>query len=428
MTPQMILVFAVTAVVFFGFIRERQPPDIIALLGVALLLLTGALSTPQLLSVFSSGAPITIAAMFVLSKALENTGIIASLGALAGRLAGASWLRAMLLLMLPVTFVSAFANNTPVVVVLTPVIITLAHRQGIAASRYLIPLSYASILGGTCTLVGTSTNLLVDGIAQREGLAPFGIFDITLVGVLLAVCGLAYLLLFGWWLLPDRAPDARSVSAALPAPGDPGDPAHTPRRRKAPLAVAVILAVVTLAALHVLPIVSLAVIGAIVVVAAGCLTAGEAYRAVHWPIIMLIFAMLAIGLALEQTGAMRLLVNVLDGLTAGLGPVGLLLVIYVVTSIATEFMSNNAAAILFTPVAIGAALAAGLDPKPFVVAVMMAGSASFATPIGYQTNTIVYRAGGYRFSDFLRIGLPMNLLAMAVTVLAIPRVWPLQAG
>ncbi|MGA9573507.1 MAG: SLC13 family permease [Lysobacterales bacterium] len=590
MSLQMILVLAITVIVFFGFVRERQPPDVTALFGVCLLLVFGALSSKEFLSVFANSAPITIGAMFVLSKALENTGVIAGMGSIAGRLAGKSWLRAMLFMLLPVAFLSAFVNNTPVVVVLTPVVIALARQQGHASSRYLIPLSFASILGGTCTLLGTSTNLLVDSIAQREGMPPFGIFEISGVGILLAVSGLLYMVLFGWWLLPDRPEQAvelpsgtrrflteavvphgsplidkrvretalarhrvlkiyrgehvlrRNMSAAVIKAGDrlviesqrdelihlrsnrhislpgvsqddiqaldqrpaqlaeaiigpeasilgqtvedlrfglrfgvhvlgiyrhkkrlnrsfgelrikvgdilllEGGPANLMtlydsrsfvnvaipevralNREKAWIALLAISMVVILAAFKVLPIVTLAVIGATLVVVTRCLTADEAYQAIHWPILLLIFAMLAIGLALEQTGAMELIVKGLATWAITLGPLGLLITLYVVTSISTEFMSNNAAAILLTPIAIGAAVSAGLDPKPFVVAVMLAGSASFATPIGYQTNTFVYQAGGYRFVDFLRIGLPLNIIALVVSVLLIPLFWPLTS-
>lgn len=588
MSLQMVLVLAVTAIVFFGFVRERHPPDVTALLGVAILLVFQALSAEQFLSVFSNAAPITIGAMFVLSKALENTGIIASLGTLASRLAGDSWLRTMLLMLIPVAFLSAFVNNTPLVVVLTPVVIALGKQQGIAPSRYLIPLSFASILGGTCTLIGTSTNLLVDSIAQREGLPAFGIFDITGVGVLLAAAGMLYMVLFGWWLLPERpdraiqipsgsrrflteaviplgspligrpvnqtplarhrvlkifreqrplrhdpsitvlragdrliieserdeviklrstrsvsmvqdgsralqtlaqrptrvaeaiiGPEARilgmtvaelnlerrfgvyvlgvyrhkkplvhgfdqlhcNVGDILLLEGTPENlsqlyhnrsfvnvavPEGRPlQREKAPLAMIAIFAVIVLAAFEVMPIVTLAVIAATFVVLTGCLSAKDAYEAIQWPLLLLIFAMLAIGLALEQTGAMKWMVEGLIAAFGSLGPLGLLIVVYAVTSTATEFMSNNAAAILLTPIAIGVALGAGLDPKPFVVAVMLAGSASFATPIGYQTNTFVYQAGGYRFADFLRFGLPMNVVALVVSVYLIPLFWPL---
>ncbi len=527
MSLQMILVLAITVIVFFGFVRERQPPDVTALFGVCLLLVFGALSSKEFLSVFANSAPITIGAMFVLSKALENTGVIAGMGSIAGRLAGKSWLRAMLFMLLPVAFLSAFVNNTPVVVVLTPVVIALARQQGHASSRYLIPLSFASILGGTCTLLGTSTNLLVDSIAQREGMPPFGIFEISGVGILLAVSGLLYMVLFGWWLLPDRPEQAvelpsgtrrflteavvphgsplidkrvretalarhrvlkiyrgehvlrRNMSAAVIKAGDrlviesqrdelihlrsnrhislpgvsqddiqaldqrpaqlaeaiigpeasilgqtvedlrfglrfgvhvlgiyrhkkrlnrsfgelrikvgdilllEGGPANLMtlydsrsfvnvaipevralNREKAWIALLAISMVVILAAFKVLPIVTLAVIGATLVVVTRCLTADEAYQAIHWPILLLIFAMLAIGLALEQTGAMELIVKGLATWAITLGPLGLLITLYVVTSISTEFMSNNAAAILLTPIAIGAAVSAGLTPSP----------------------------------------------------------------
>ena len=197
------------------------------------------------------------------------------------------------------------------------------------------------------------------------------------------------------------------------------------RRGKAPIAVAALICVMGLAALDVLPISALALIAATAVVALGCLDHQEAYRAIRWDILMLIFGMLALGAAMEKSGAASLLVGQLAGLTAGLGPLAMLAVLYLVTSFLTEIMSNNAAAILLTPIAIGLGTQLGLDPRPFVVAVMFAASASFATPIGYQTNTLVYSAGGYRFSDFLKIGVPLNLVMFAASMIVIPMFWPL---
>jgi len=179
------------------------------------------------------------------------------------------------------------------------------------------------------------------------------------------------------------------------------------RRAKAPIAMVALVAVMGLAALGVLPIAALALIAATAVVALGCLDHQEAYRAIRWDILMLIFGMLALGL------------------TAGFGPIAVLAVLYLVTSFLTEIMSNNAAAILLTPIAIGLGAQLGIDPRPFVVAVMFAASASFATPIGYQTNTLVYSAGGYRFSDFLKIGVPLNLVMFAAAMIVIPIFWPL---
>ena len=435
MTASQILTLLVLVAVVAALIWNRTRSDVVALAGAAVLLVAGVVRPVEVQGAFASPAIIALASLFVIAYAMELSGLLDAAIRRVKALCQRVGLLGLWLMIALCGTASAFLNNTPIVVLAAPVVRDVAETLGYSAKRFLIPLSYAAVLGGSCTLIGTSTNLLVNDMASVAGQPRFGIFEITPVGVAIAVAGGLYLLIFSKRLVRGQLEPIRETANKidLQEPGLAGGQIGTalafadekplqPVRAGASLLVFV--GVVTLAAWGLAPIAAMAFAGAVLLILTRVITADEAYQGLRPDVLMLIAGMVVLGIALEETGLAQAATALLLGSLDGVSPLVALIIIYGATLFATEILSNATVAVLFTPVAVSFGEALGVSPRPFLVAVMMAGSAAFATPFGYQTNAIVYRMGGYSYMDFVRLGIPLNIITWVAAVIAIQAFFP----
>jgi di/tricarboxylate transporter len=585
-----VLALAVVIATMLLFLTGKFPVEVIALCVPVVLTVLGLINPNQALHGFASPATATVGAMFVLSAGLVRTGLVQTFSRHLHRLAGKGESRLILVVCITIAALSAFLINTATVAIFIPVATVLAMRRKISASRVLMPLSFASQFGGVCTLIGTSTNILVNTIAVERGMRPFGLFEFAPLGITMSAVGIVYLIVVGRRLLPKRRTVAEQVDKyrladyltelkvgeKSPLIGKTWDkrrasrdtkvelikvlrgdrPVSRPSRTKikegdillihghvdkllamkealglgvqphvamndnelsservglievlispqsilkgrtlqasgflrrfqcvvlavqrrgkilrdrlteirlessdtlllqvdkenvsrllkssdvivtneltelflrkdrATIALIMFFLVLALTALHIVPLLIAALLGAVGMVLSRCLTIEEAYEAIDWRVIFLLGGIIPMGVALEQSGAALWLTQSILAPLVGSGPLVVLASLYLVTAIFTEVMSNNASAVILAPIALSLASSMHVDPRPFLVAITFAASTSFSTPIGYQTNTMVYAPGGYRFTDYTRAGGPLNLVFMAVAVVVIPMLWP----
>ncbi|HBN45966.1 MAG TPA: SLC13 family permease [Candidatus Marinimicrobia bacterium] len=600
MTPDIAIVLGIIALMFIFFVKEYFPLDVTALMVLVAFLVLGNLTLEEAISGFSNKAVITIAVLFILSHALQKSGILEYGVVRLNKLTERSRLLGLTVFLVAVAFASAFVNNTAIVAIFIPLTIRIAQKYNLSPSKLLMPLSYIAIIGGTLTLVGTSTNLLVNSIYVNTTMAePLGMFEFSRYGIFILGIGLLYIIFIVPWILPSRTVTSsltqsyhmggyltelkvseesplvgrtfterginrnyditvldimregmvisKNIRNTIICPGDvlfvrgslenflsmkevekvsmltdekltqaelvhddntlvecvvsqqsdlPGKSlmevnfrrrfgsfilairregaiirkkiAHIilrsfdtlllygPRDKIKELSetgdfivlgeieatlqkhrfwwvsLAVIVSAVTLAALGFVPILKGTLVGMMLLFILRIITTNEAYQSINWQVIILIAALIPIGIVIQNSGTADLLAtamkNAVDQFDPVSRPIVMVSLIYFVTMIMTEMASNAATAIIMTPIAISAALQLGLDPRPFIFSVCFAASASFITPIGYQTNLMVYGPGGYKFSDYVKVGLPLAITLWLMATWLIPILWPFSTA
>jgi di/tricarboxylate transporter len=432
---QLITLLVLTAVIV-ALIWDKVRADVVALTGAAVLLMSGVVRPIEVQSAFASPAIVALASLFVIAYAMELAGLLDAAIRWTVQLCKRIGAAGIWVLICIAGAASAFLNNTPIVVLTAPVVRDAAKSLGRSPKCYLIPLSYAAVLGGCCTLIGTSTNLLVNDMASVAGQPRFGIFEITPVGLIVAVAGGIYLLLFSTRLIKSTDVETEAATAGGQAFSEPGlagglvgsaQPfAKEVALKPVPALVSAITfaGVIVLSALNIAPIAACAFAGAVLLILLRVITVDEAYSGLRPEVLMLIAGMVVLGIALDETGLASSVTAALLGSMDGMSPLLALIILYGVTLIATELLSNATVAVLFTPVAVSIAEAFAVSPRPFLVAIMIAASAAFATPFGYQTNVVVYQMGGYSYLDFVKVGIPLNIVTWAAAVIAIPVYFP----
>ena len=428
-----ITTLCVLAVAAFLFVTELIPLAVTAMAACTALGILGVLPSKQVYAGLSNSTVVLFGGMFVIGAAMFKTGLAETIGLAVVRKAGTKEVPLMGAIMLVTIILSSVSSNTGTVACLMPVVIGIAQAANIPASKELMPLAVAANVGGTITMIGTPPNVIVTGALSAAGLPSFGFFEFALIGVPLSVIVLAYMLTIGRKTIPIKnagAMDEEAVKAAKEEAGA-SDDAAPKSKTKMWISGLILLGVVAAMALNLktVPLQTAAVTGAILCVITGCLKEKEAYAGIDWVTIFLFAGMLSVATAMDKTGAGKLIADTVVGMMGEHpNPIILCAVLYLISNVLTQFMSNTASAALLAPIGISIAQSIGADPKPVLMSIGIAASMAFATPMATPPNTLVLGPGGFSFNDYVKVGVPLCVITFIASVIIIPIFWPFFPG
>ena len=424
-----IITLCVLAVAAFLFITELIPLAVTAMAACTALGILGVLPSKQVYAGLSNSTVVLFGGMFVIGAAMFKTGLAEAIGIAVVKKAGTNQVPLMAAIMLVTIALSAVSSNTGTVACLMPVIIGICQAAKISPSKELMPLAIAANVGGTITMIGTPPNVIVTGALSAAGLPTFGFFEFAYIGIPLSIIVFFFTLFIGRHLLPKNdigEMDEEALKEAAEEAGAGGDD-EPKSATKMWISGLIMIGVVICMALDLktLPLQTAAVTGAILCVITGCLKEKEAYAGIDWVTIFLFAGMLSVATAMEKTGAGKLIADAVVG-SMGEHPNAVVLcaVLYLISNVLTQFMSNTAAAALLAPIGISIAQSIGADPKPVLMAIGIAASMAFATPMATPPNTLVLGPGGFTFNDYVKVGLPLCIVTFIASVIIIPIFWP----
>ena len=424
-----IITLCVLGVAAFLFITELIPLAVTAMAACTALGILGVLPSKAVYAGMSNSTVVLFGGMFVIGAAMFKTGLAEAIGVAVVKKAGTNEIPLMAAIMTVTIILSAVSSNTGTVACLMPVIIGICTVAKLPASKQLMPLAIAANVGGTITMIGTPPNVIVTGALTTAGLPTFGFFAFAWIGIPLSLIITVYTLFIGRHFVAAKtagAMDEEALKAAKEEAGASGDDAPK-SKTKMWISGLILIGVVLCMALDLktVPLHTAAVTGAILCVVTGCLKEKEAYAGIDWVTIFLFAGMLSVASAMEKTGAGKLIADtVVSMMGTNPNPYVLTAVLFLISNVLTQFMSNTASAALLAPIGISIAQSIGADPKPVLMALGIAASCAFATPMATPPNTLVLGPGGFSFNDYAKVGVPMCLLSLVICLVVIPIVWP----